>query len=97
MNKRVCENIECKKEFIPKINNQKYCCDECCKIATNKRILKEYHEKKKAKNKINVKCKTDGCGTILSQYNSSDTCGKCEAKLASDKRKAILEYLNGNS
>jgi len=42
----ICANKECAKDFEPKTHNQKYCTDECCRIATNRRIMEKYYEKK---------------------------------------------------
>jgi hypothetical protein len=41
----ICGNKECAKDFDAKTHNQKYCSDECCRIATNKRIMEKYYEK----------------------------------------------------
>jgi hypothetical protein len=37
----ICANKECAKDFEPKTHNQKYCTDECCRIATNRRIMEK--------------------------------------------------------
>jgi hypothetical protein len=42
----ICSNKECSKDFDAKTHNQKYCSDECCRVATNKRIMEKYYEKK---------------------------------------------------
>ena len=42
----ICSSDECKKNFDAKTHNQKYCSEECCRIATNKRIMEKYYEKK---------------------------------------------------
>ena len=46
----ICQNKECSQEFEPKTHNQKYHSDECCRMATNKRIMEKYYEKKSIKN-----------------------------------------------
>lgn len=79
MDSRICGNGECKKEFTPKVHNGKYCSPECRKIATNKNILEKYHSRKSNKFKQRV-CKTKGCGTILSRYNSESICEVCKVK-----------------
>ena len=48
----ICANTECAKEFDSKTHNQKYCSDECCRVATNRRIMEKYYEKKAIKNAI---------------------------------------------
>ena len=42
----ICSNKECAKEFDAKTHNQKYCSDECCRIATNIKIKQKYYDKK---------------------------------------------------
>lgn len=37
MKKRICKWKECKKEFLPKTNNQKYCCYACLDKASTKK------------------------------------------------------------
>ena len=39
----ICANKECAINFDAKTHNQKYCSDECCRIATNKRIMEKYY------------------------------------------------------
>ncbi len=67
----ICENKECKKKFTPKTHNQKYCKDECCRIATNKRIMEKYYEKKAIKNGAERLCKK--CNIQLSRYNKNNS------------------------
>jgi hypothetical protein len=71
----ICSNKECLKEFDAKTHNQKYCTDECCRIATNKRIMQKYYEKKAIKNGATRLCKS--CKSMLSRYNDSNVCSKC--------------------
>jgi hypothetical protein len=70
-----CLNVECAKDFNPKTHNQKYCSDECCRVATNKRIMQKYYEKKAIKNGAPRKCKS--CPGFLSRYNTELHCSKC--------------------
>jgi hypothetical protein len=35
--------IECKNDFEFKTHNQKYCSQQCCRVATNKRIMEKYY------------------------------------------------------
>lgn len=88
----ICSNKECGKEFEPKTHNQKYCTDECCRIATNRRIMEKYYEKKAIKNGAARPCKK--CGTQLSRYNSSTVCMSCEKKIDIDSKKKILRMLD---
>ena len=88
----ICANSECKKDFQNKTHNQKYCSDECCRIATNKRIMDKYYEKKAIKNGAIRKCKK--CKSELSRYNSSDICSTCEKEVAVRSRIATMEIIN---
>lgn len=83
----ICLNSECLKDFDAKTHNQKYCCDECCRVATNKRIMEKYYEKKAIKNGAPRKCK--GCPGFLSRYNSEVYCSKC-VKIKNSKHKNYL-------
>jgi len=71
----ICQNSACKKEFINKTHNQKYCSDECCRVATNKRIMEKYYEKKAIRNGSLRVCKK--CSSQLSRYNESNLCSSC--------------------
>ncbi len=88
----ICANVECKKEFEPKTHNQKYCADECCRVATNKRIMDKYYERKAIKNGAARPCKK--CKAQLSRYNKSVLCSSCEKKTNVENRKKILGAIN---
>jgi len=84
----VCLNIKCGQIFEAKTHNQKYCSDECCRVATNKRIMEKYYEKKAIKNGAPRKCKT--CNSLLSRYNSETVCAKCiKSKHIKDKNQLM--------
>lgn len=86
----ICANPECLKEFSSKTHNQKYCTDECCRIATNKRIMEKYYEKKAIKNGAVRLCKT--CSSLLSRYNDSNLCSVC-VKGKKNKTKHIIKEI----
>jgi hypothetical protein len=87
----ICFNKECAIDFEPKTHNQKYCSDECCRLATNKRIMEKYYEKKAIKNGMLRKCK---CGNILSRYNDSESCAICEKNSGLKNKKLLKDILN---
>lgn len=89
----ICAYSECKKEFTPKTHNQKYCSDECCRIATNEKLKQQYYEKKARLAGALRICKNTGCNTKLSPYNADKVCTKCVAQEKSRERKALLEML----
>ena len=74
---RICSNEDCLKTFSAKVYNAMYCCAECRKKVTNKKLLDAYYEKKSNKNKKRI-CKTKVCTTILSSYNKEDVCESCK-------------------
>lgn len=88
----ICANKECAKEFDAKTHNQKYCCDECCRIATNKKIMEKYYEKKAIRSGAKRECKV--CKARLSRYNQSNVCSKCEKNSAIKNRLTILRMLD---
>jgi hypothetical protein len=88
----ICKNKECAKEFESKTHNQKYCCDECCRVATNRRIMEKYYEKKAIKNGAFRGCSK--CESKLSRYNKSNICAACEKSGSSKNKKNILGRIN---
>ena len=90
----ICANKQClsEKEFIPKTHNQKYCSDECCRIATNKRIMEKYYEKKAIRNGAPRGCRK--CKAQLSRYNESQFCSNCEKKIDINKRSKLMGMIN---
>jgi hypothetical protein len=88
----ICANKDCAKEFDAKTHNQKYCCDECCRVATNKKIMEKYYEKKAIRSGAKRECKS--CKSRLSRYNQSSVCSKCEKNSAIKNRSTILRMIN---
>ena len=88
----ICGNKECAKDFAPKTHNQKYCTDECCRIATNRRIMEKYYEKKAIRNGAIRKCKK--CSIKLSRYNNSSLCSSCEKKTDASKKNKLLGMID---
>lgn len=90
-----CAYAECGQEFEAKTHNQRYCSDDCCRKATNARLMKQYYEKKaRLKGHIRV-CTSPDCDTVLSRYNESETCRKCEAAQERKNRTELLFNLVG--
>jgi hypothetical protein len=88
----ICSNKECAKEFDAKTHNQKYCCDECCRVATNKKIMEKYYEKKAIRSGAKRECRV--CKSRLSRYNQSNICAKCEKNSAISNRSTILRMID---
>ena len=88
----ICSNKECAIEFEAKTHNQKYCSDECCRVATNRRIMEKYYEKKAIRNGAPRDCKK--CKTKLSRYNTQDVCIICEKNSALKNKSKILGMID---
>ena len=88
----ICGNKECSKDFDAKTHNQKYCSDECCRVATNRRIMEKYYEKKAIRNGAYRGCKK--CNAKLSRYNQSVLCASCEKKTDISKKEKLLGMIN---
>lgn len=88
----ICANKGCAKEFESKTHNQKYCSDECCRVATNRRIMEKYYEKKAIRNGALRICKS--CKSKLSRYNQTDICSKCQKSSVSKERNKIIGMIN---
>jgi hypothetical protein len=86
----ICANPDCLKEYEKNTHNQKYCSAECCRIVTNKRIKKQYHEDRARLNGKERMCKGN-CGTRLSRYNIKKYCSSCESKSNTRIKDAIKE------
>lgn len=85
---RICAFVDCQKEFDPRTHNQRFHSDECCRVATNRRIMERYYEKKARKSGGERTCKT--CTTKLSRYNESEYCTVCEQKNAGVDKEFLL-------
>ncbi|NBO22067.1 hypothetical protein EBU94_01830 [bacterium] len=89
----ICAYDECNKKFKPKTHNQKYCSDECCRIATNLKIKEKYYEKKERLNGKVRTCASEDCKVILSRYSDSKFCTTCLNKDVVEEKKKIAEMI----
>ena len=84
-----CARTDCGVEFQPRKHNQKYCSTECCRIETNKRIMRNYHDKRAQRQgatRVCEECET----TKLSRYNDSTVCGPCSLRKSEESRMSVL-------
>lgn len=89
-NTRVCAFEDCGCNFKSKTHNQKYCCDEHLKEATNRRTMARYYQNKARKQGAVRLCQ---CGTVLSRYNVLSLCSKCETKIEAESKAKLLRML----
>ena len=88
----ICARNGCEVAFDAKTHNQKFCGPECCRIATNERIMEKYYAKRDQRaGKIRYcgRCKE----TRLSRYNDSLICGSCSEATISAANKAASDML----
>lgn len=95
MNKLICANEECGKEFVSNKHNQKYCTKMCCKIATNRRIMKEYYKQKAQRSGALRFCLN--CSSKLSRYNPADICQPCKSSSEVAANEAVVDMLQAAS
>jgi hypothetical protein len=88
----ICANQECGIEFEAKTHNQKYHSDECCRVATNKKIMEKYYEKKAIRSGSTRLCKN--CNSQLSRYNDQKICSMCQKNYNAKNKSKIIEMLD---
>ena len=92
----VCARKECDIIAERKTHNQKYCSDECCRIATNQRIMEKYYarrDQRQGKERICGDCKI----TKLSRYNDDNVCSSCKSKKNIELNNSLLDILSSAS
>lgn len=88
-----CDREGCDVVFTKKTHNQRYHDSDCCKLATNARIMVSYYEKKDQRLGKTRYCKE--CGqTKLSRYNDSRICSACNTKKQINANAEVLNMLN---
>lgn len=88
----VCAREECHVAYEPKTHNQKYCCSECCRVETNRRIMEKYYAKRDQRLGKARYC--DDCKvTKLSRYNDSHICGSCSLKNEEESKRNVLSLV----
>lgn len=91
-----CANDGCNETFEKKTHNQIYHNDECCRQATNRRIMEKYYanrDRKQGKERLCYKCKS----TKLSRYNESTICSSCDAKIEQNKNDTVFNMIFNSS
>lgn len=88
----ICARDGCDEEYIQKTHNQKYHNDECCRLATNARIMQKYYarrDQRLGKTRICRDCNV----TKLSRYNNSLVCSSCDLKREIETNNSVLSML----
>lgn len=90
-----CENTGCDIQFVKKTHNQRYHDDECCRLATNAKIMEKYYAKRAQK--LGVKRLCTNCDSQLSRYNSATICNPCALKNEVNKTQNVITMLSNVS
>lgn len=87
-----CARSGCEETFEKKAHNQKYHNDECCRLATNSKIMEKYYERRAQRlGQVRI---CSRCGvTKLSRYNNGRVCSGCESKSETEKNNSVLDML----
>lgn len=88
-----CENTGCDIAFIKKTHNQRYHDDECCRLATNAKIMEKYYARRAQRLGLARYC---SCGTKLSRYNSDATCNACALKQDELRNQSVFSMLTNS-
>ena len=88
-----CARPGCNETFEKKSHNQKYHNNECCKLATNAKIMEKYYERRAQRLGKTRLCSSCGV-TKLSRYNDSRTCSGCDSKSQVARNNSVLDMLN---
>jgi len=88
-----CEQQDCSTMFVKTKHNMKYCSTECCRLETNRNIMKKYYEKRAVRLGLPRDCAQ--CGTRLSRYNTSSICGACELSAETTRNSSAANLLAG--
>lgn len=87
----------CSEEFRPNVSYQIYCSIECRELATKEKVNEKYRIKRRQKLSQKERRCSNGCGTLLSIYNESSFCSKCQIDEKTVNRmlrelKGLIEY-----
>jgi hypothetical protein len=86
-----CARVGCIELFQPATHNQKFHDSECCRIATNARIMQKYYEQRdRRQGKVRI---CISCDTKLSRYNDDQVCASCTIKEHVSANKSVTDML----
>jgi hypothetical protein len=86
-----CARKGCDITYVKKTHNMKYHDAECCRVATNEKIMEKYYDRRARKLGIARHC--TGCQGKLSMYNSETICNSCSKKQENNRNNAISEMM----
>lgn len=87
-----CERRGCSEWFVKKTHNQRYHDNECCRLATNAKIMEKYYERRAQRLGHTRMCKACSV-TKLSRYNDDQVCSACKAAKRLETNNSVLAML----
>jgi hypothetical protein len=83
--------------FNPNVSYQIYCCSDCREKATKEKVNERYQLKRRQRLAKKKRVCANGCGTILSIYNSNGYCNTCfvdskQVERALKELKGLIDY-----
>lgn len=87
----ICARTGCEEVFLPATHNQKYHNSECCRLATNAKIMQRYYANKARLAGTSRHCSS--CDSKLSRYNDSDICNSCSLKQKVSSSSQVINML----
>lgn len=88
-----CDRTGCVEWFEKKTHNQRYHNDECCRLATNAKIMEKYYERRAQRLGHTRMCKSCNV-TKLSRYNDDQVCSACKTKNRIETNYSVLDMLS---
>jgi hypothetical protein len=88
----ICARNGCEERYHKKTHNQKYHNDECCRLATNQRIMEKYYAKRDQRSGKTRFCQECGV-TKLSRYNDGVICSSCKSKKQIAANNSVVNLL----
>ena len=87
----------CSEDFEPNVSYQIYCSAECRESATKEKVNERYQHRRRQKLASKKRRCSNGCGTILSVYNTTGLCSSCTVNdkmvdKALKELKGLIEY-----
>lgn len=91
-----CDRVGCDETFTKKTHNQRYHNDECCRLATNAKIMEKYYERRAQRLGKTRMCKSCEV-TKLSRYNDDRICAACKTRNKITTRNSVMDMLARNA
>lgn len=86
-----CENKGCEIAFNKKTHNQRYHDEECCRLATNAKIMEKYYARRAQRLGLARTC--ENCDKALSRYNSDAICNACVLTRQVERNQSVMSML----